>query len=124
MTSSWGGTSAVAGLLFKKKQKQEINCKQVAGAEAVLFRDSILAHRQQRVFFASSEPAIGCCSPHASHLQPLRVLIANAVDAADDEDTASAAAAPQALDTGINRAWERQNQGKLFKHMTIPPAEE
>jgi hypothetical protein len=30
----------------------------------------------------------------------------------------------QALDTGINSWWESRNQGKLFKHMTIPQAEE
>jgi hypothetical protein len=30
----------------------------------------------------------------------------------------------QALDNGINSWWESRNQGKLFKHMTIPPAEE
>lgn len=32
--------------------------------------------------------------------------------------------ANEALDTGINSWWESRNQGKLFKHMTIPPAEE
>lgn len=30
----------------------------------------------------------------------------------------------QAVDTGIASVWEKHNQGKLFKHMTIPSQDE
>jgi hypothetical protein len=30
----------------------------------------------------------------------------------------------QALDTAVNSVWEARNQGKLFKHMSIPASDE